>query len=451
MKNKIYLFALAFLFFFIPKLTAQVDCRGVSVPLPNVAFVDPNTIAAPCGSTANVSIFVYINPPPSGAIVSYGFDGPTSLSLPSGWSYVTEYGRGTVKVDGLNYVKREVILKPDPYTSGPATIRAAYLCQASTNNWLYSTPKSFILTRLAPVPGLSVNSGIDGSGLMCGSSGTLSASAPNAGSYTWEATGGARVEGQLTYTGGGAVTVTASSNGTVKVRANYPACSNSSGYSNTLSIYREAASWSNLQNNNPIINLSCTSGPGGTYNAGSGIPVSGYSSSCQLTLFANRAQSYSWLLQNTSPAQVSLAASTTTGPTNTLIFSGTPATSGGFTIEVRASNCVGYALPDRVRFIFYIMGGSGAMAYPNPAINELNVQFPATTLHSKKSAPTRVSLYNNQMQEVRNNEVAPDLKTDPACSCATLKIDTKGLSKGKYYLHIRYADNKVEKRQIALE
>ncbi len=91
------------------------------------------------------------------------------------------------------------------------------------------------------------------------------------------------------------------------------------------------------------------------------------------------------------------------------------------------------------------------MAYPNPAISELNVQFPAATLHNKKSAPAYVSLYNNQMQEVRKKDLAPDLQTDPACSCATIKMDTKGLPKGKYYLHIRYADNKVEKRQIALE
>lgn len=212
-----------------------------------------------------------------------------------------------------------------------------------------------------------------------------------------------------------------------------------------------APGWSSVGSYNaPVISVNCTSGPNGTYNVGTSIPVSSFASSCQLTLYASGATSYAWSIQNASPMQLSFPSSTTTGPNNTLIFGGTPS-GGSFAVEVRASNCFGYALPDRVRFIFYLMGGSRTMAYPNPATGSLNVQFTNDVLTSKASAPKRVILYDSRMQAVRRQEVAAALQTDPTCSCSKLALNVQGLAKGKYYLHIEYANNKVEKSQIALE
>ncbi len=212
-----------------------------------------------------------------------------------------------------------------------------------------------------------------------------------------------------------------------------------------------APTWSSVGSYNaPVISVTCTNGPNGTYNVGTSIPVSAYASSCQLTLYASGAQNYAWSVQNASSMQIYFPASTTTGANNTLIFSGTPG-SGSFAVEVRASNCFGYALPDRVRFIFYLMGASRAMAYPNPAASTLNVQFPNSVLTSKASAPKRVILYDSQMQAVRRQEVAATRQIDPTCSCSRLALNVHGLAKGKYYLHIEYANNKIEKSQIALE
>lgn len=91
------------------------------------------------------------------------------------------------------------------------------------------------------------------------------------------------------------------------------------------------------------------------------------------------------------------------------------------------------------------------LAYPNPASDELNVQFTKLSDEREAVLPSQIVLYNQQMQVARQSDVKKELKSEPACDCQKIQIDTKGLKKGTYFLQVIYPDGKKETNQIVLE
>ena len=92
--------------------------------------------------------------------------------------------------------------------------------------------------------------------------------------------------------------------------------------------------------------------------------------------------------------------------------------------------------------------GSGFRAYPNPAKEQINVEFESSELASE--ALTGLSLFNEKGKAVKSFDTAKAKTNKYFKDTKVTKFDVNDLPRGTYFLHVTYGEQ-VQKSQIVLE
>ena len=399
--------------------TGQSPCNGyvaskdvIKFSIPGVSEILPFP-SIPCGSTSNFEIFVLINLPPSGLIISTAPNGPQSFNLPSGFEIVSTSPAGTAK----NYLNEDcnrhrVTIKPtSPSSAGTGTVKNYFNC--GSGGELYSPPQSFTIQRSPPaVPFISTSSPV----IRCDANpvGIACNTVSGATEYQWEARDGVQI---ASGNGTNNITITATYSGDVRVKSKSASCNSESNWSN----------WFRVHFGSPYINAAMTGS------------CSGY------TLWLNEfaATSYNWY---EDPGTANNGYLSTYGGGQA---SGTP-TSGEYIVIGQATNQCGNA-----GYTFLMYACNGYRVAPNPAKAKINVVFDNTD--NIKTLPEQIDvLSENSTNVLRTINVKQVFDKKQFINGNTVMIDAEGLPRGTYYLHVKFGEQtdkktKIDKLRIILE
>ncbi|WP_345244917.1 T9SS type A sorting domain-containing protein, partial [Nibrella saemangeumensis] len=250
-----------------------------------------------------------------------------------------------------------------------------------------------------------------------GNSNTFSASAPlwSGSYYHWEGLNGALVNGSTSVYGVASVNVSLTSNrGTVRVR--------------TVDQCGNASAWNERQIGVPVITSATVNGGPPQYPNYVGNPAQVY----VFTADTPQATSCSWSILN---GNGSLYPSSFSCQVYAYDFA-----------QVFAQVSNGCGLGDS--FTFYISSSSGYLAYPNPANEELTVEFSDQVLAGQFLE--EATLYDGSNVPVKNFNVTKAKEQKYFNGTKSVKFDVKDLIKGTYFLHIRIGQS-TYKEQIFIK
>jgi hypothetical protein len=240
--------------------------------------------------------------------------------------------------------------------------------------------------------------------------------AQNADSYTWETTGGVRVEGQTVFTGGSNAGISATSGGVVRVKSNSNACQTSSVPSIDRTVFFGV----------PIISNK-------TVNGSTAQSVNYTNGTAQLVLFTdNSADGANWSIVggggNIFPNSLSCYA-----------------TFNSF-LRVQAqtfSNC-----GNGESYVFYLIkSGSGfRIASPNPTNSTVEVAFEYPEV--AEDLLDGIALYNEKGKVVKDFDGGKAKKDGYFKIKKSVVLDVSSIDKGTYYLHIAMKENTFKERII---
>ncbi len=303
-------------------------------------------------------------------------------------------------------------LSVTPNTSGSATISVS----VKRNDAKVTTSTSRTVTRSLPTLSSVSLTNL----LICNSSSTISVSATgtNADKYIWTPSANVRINGNTTpQTVAGAVNVGAIGSGTYTVQAYSTAC--------------------NLNSNNSIINYVNYSLP--TISGAGQYLFDGSSNMWKVYINTAIGATPAWSLVSGDASFSSTSA-----------FDPYISSVNGGIVQVELTNSCGtssahsFTIPAE---------GASFMAYPNPAIDQITIEFKNTD--SKEFIPKSATLISELSAEaVRSLDIQDAYKKKALKDGNKLEINVKNLPRGIYYLNIipkEGSSQKGDKIRIMLE
>ncbi|MVM34999.1 hypothetical protein GO755_33535 [Spirosoma sp. HMF4905] len=394
------------------KITVEEYCPTVTYltsgtftgKIPNVekitsgGFNDPNSLAVPCGSTANVTIYAYVNKA-AGNQVQGDFDGTYSIGLPSGWSTISKSYQGISTYDGHDYYVYQIVLQPHATSAGNFSLRNTTSCSGVSQ---YSDQRYFTISRSA------ANYSITGGTLVC-STNTYSISDSYISSYSWSTSSNLYVSsGQ--GTGSPQVTYNLSNPGAGYVQASVSDACGNSNIVQTKNIYVGPPAHS----------------------------ITGPSSIC-----LNNPETYDLTNNNIYEAST-ISWSSSSG--NLSVYSANPIAyvtalaTGSYYLNATGINACG-----SVTYNYLVTAtdcGIMSKVSPNPAGNDLNVEF--LNVDSAESLPDEIDLLpENSLIPVQVVNVKETYKNNKLGNNPSIQMNVKDIPRGIYYLHIYKQDQKT--------
>lgn len=341
-------------------------------------------------------------------------EAPNAFSLPVGWQFIGYSWKGSYTSFGVTHHRYDVVLKPDPYSDGNASVRNAGRCNNSSP-WNYTESFNFQIKRSIESPAIRNGTVTQSSVNLCtaGSSITLNAynQFPVVTQYEWTATGGAKVNGS-TIAYGTNVTVSATGSGNISVKATQSTCHSVSPIT-TIPVYYGS----------PVISSATVNGNA----AQSSNYVS--SGSAFLVINATNTASYNW---------VNVGGSGSIYPNSN---SCNVSFSDFLRVEGIAQNSCGSS-----SYTFYLYKNAPYYysVYPNPADETVTIDF--TQVEGAEEQTREVVLRNEKGKELRKNSSADAFKS--SSTNQSVKLDVHDLPRGRYFLHIKMGEFNTKEQLI---
>lgn len=231
----------------------------------------------------------------------------------------------------------------------------------------------------------------------------------------WEGINGVTVNGQISYTSSfgerNADINSSAARGIIRARV--------------VDICGTGGEWAQLEVGTPAITQAFVNG----------VPATGFNyinNPAELSLQQQRATSYSW---------------TVDGGNGNLYPSGSWCTAYAYDfVRVRAEVINSCGVGNS--YTFYLNNGNAYIAYPNPANNELNIEFTDKIVAEKFL--NEISLKNEKGEIVKKIDVADAKQKKSFENKKSIDIDVRNLSKNTYYLNV-IVDGKEVKQKILIE
>ncbi|WP_273214791.1 T9SS type A sorting domain-containing protein [Runella zeae] len=315
--------------------------------------------------------------------------------LPSGWS-------GSSSTNSIN-------VTTSGSTGGNLKVTAKRSDAPDFNDQNKTTNLS--INNFPSTPSISFSGSPSSTHLCASESATLTASASNATSYNWTATGSARVNGSTSATGS-SVTLTGAGNGpgTYSVKSYSSACGAESNNAASAQIHLGLPTYSSmLANGSPFYGNMCNG------------------ASIYFTALNEGATSYNWEITSGNGSNAYL-----TGYSNGTAY-----------FNSYVNDCYGIDIDFTNRCGTYSDGITVCVdncfaryaVYPNPVTNQISIELGETK--NKKTLPQRVDLFEEKStKKMRTVDVRDAFEKKSLKADGILTINVEDLPRGVYYLHI---------------